>query len=94
MRISTYGDWEGRVCVEERWMVNTCKGHNYTYLTQKDEEEVEIVLRLRPGITNMIIEITDQPEDTMTFNLRELKILDALRTPRVALNLGAEQQKE
>ena len=58
MRIVTYGDWKGSMCVEGNRMENLDGDRNYTYNTITEEDEVEIVLRLRPGKTDMKLEIT------------------------------------
>ena len=59
MRIVTCGDWKGSMCVEGNWMENPDGDRNYTYNTITEEDEVEIVLWLRPGKTNMIIDVKD-----------------------------------
>ena len=41
-------------------MENPDGDRNYTYNTIKEEDEVEIVLRLRPGKTDMKLEIKDE----------------------------------
>ena len=46
------------MCVEGNWMENPDGDRNYTYNTITEEDEVEIVLRLRPGKTDMKLEIT------------------------------------
>lgn len=63
MRIVTYGKWKGSVCVEGIRRENPDGDRNYTYNTIKEEDEVEIVLRLRPGKTNMIIDVNDGQAD-------------------------------
>ena len=44
-------------------MENPDGDRNYTYNTIKEEDEVEIVLRLRPGKTDMIIDVNDGQAD-------------------------------
>lgn len=44
-------------------MENPDGDRNYTYNTIKEEDEVEIVLRLHPGKTNMIIDVNDGQAD-------------------------------
>lgn len=48
------------MCVEGNRMENPDGDRNYTYNTIKEEDEVEIVLRLRPGKTDMKLEIKDE----------------------------------
>ena len=69
MRIETFGDWQGTLDVEERkddllmdefLGENPNSDHNFAYNTIKEPDEVVIELRLRPGKTNMMIEITDR----------------------------------
>lgn len=64
MRIVTYGEWKGSLCVDGDLKDNANGDTNFTYNTVKETDEVEIVLRLRPGKTNMIIDITDRNERT------------------------------
>ena len=64
MKIVTYGEWKGSLIVEGNKGDNHLGDTNFTYNTKKEADEVEIVLRLRPGKTNMIIDITDKREST------------------------------
>lgn len=67
VRIATYGEWQGSLNVEERkddllveefLRENPNNDHNFTYNTIKEPDEVVIEIRLRPGKTNMTVEIT------------------------------------
>ena len=58
MRIITYGEWKGSLCVDGDLKENPNSDHNFTYNTAEEKDEVEIVLRLRPGKTDLKIEIT------------------------------------
>lgn len=73
MRIATYGEWKGSLSVEGNVGDNRLGDTNFTYNTKKDADEVEIVLRLRPGKTNMIIDITDKREKTADTGLNSGK---------------------
>ena len=64
MRIVTYGKWKGSMCFDGSQVENPDGNKNCTYNSAKEEGEVEIVLRLRPGETNMIIDITDKRGQT------------------------------
>lgn len=57
MRVVTSGEWKGNLTVEDYEMENSDGSHNFTYITSKKEDEVEIVLRLRPGKTDMKLEV-------------------------------------
>lgn len=83
MRIVTYGNWKGSMCVEGNRMENPDGDRNYTYNTIKEEDEVEIVLRLRPGETNMIIDITDKRGQTTDNGLNSGKDNRAYRIYKI-----------
>ena len=53
MKIETKGVWKGSLAVEGREMDNSDGSCNFTYTTIKKEDETEIVLRVRPGETDM-----------------------------------------
>lgn len=63
MRIVTYGKWKGSMCFDGYLVENPDGNKNCTYNSAKEEGEVEIVLRLRPGKTNMIVDVNDGQAD-------------------------------
>ena len=63
MRIVTCGKWKGSMCVEGNRMENPDGDRNYAYNTIREEDEVEIVLRLHPGKTKMSVDVNDGQAD-------------------------------
>ena len=60
MKIVTSGKWKGYLIVEGDRKENLNGNANFTYNTIEEEDEVKIILRLRPGETDMKLEVKAQ----------------------------------
>ena len=63
MRISTCGEWRGSLWINGHLMENPNNDHNYTYNTEKEDDEIIMLFHLRPGKTNMILDVNEGKGD-------------------------------